>query len=589
MGGLPGLIKLSDMSEKFYNKKFFIAGPSGMKHFPRILMKPYLSNTNRIELTLPTDELRKQQVYEKNGIHIVMIELKPSSCPTLDDDNFIRCPSVAVYIGQLVNNLTSNSSYIDSSTHIGSNIQFVVLECPSLQYVSPLVSHPLLQQGTHLNPKVIVHMTPLRVLKSEAYKKWMNGFGSNTKHILLNSDVCPMEMSVPIRLKMQLSLHTIDNKIFQLPHLPDKICWVDDKFGNSNNSIIVGRYLFKFDLISGIPEYDSNTPLNYEALKEFSVDNQHLPFNQQISKGTSRNVNHNCQQSNTKLTFLGGGLSSNCDYRSVNSILLHLANGEYMMLDAGEGTLCQLYKCFGPVIADDVIRKLKCIFVSHIHADHSLGLVSILQKRNQLLNGSDYQSTLVIGPKILYEWLTNYGSYCEDIRFRYLKFSFKAHSNKPLNPSHSLFSSGITSLTLVPVLHCAESYGIVLKHRDGWKLVYSGDTRPSRDLVRAGKNATLLIHEATFTHNLLKKAIVSKHSTDIEAIKVAKDMNADYVILTHFGETSRMKLHKISNHLSSCIGVAFDFMTICLDSNNMQHLQNISPRIKQVLTTMLEK
>ena len=107
--------------------------------------------------------------------------------------------------------------------------------------------------------------------------------------------------------------------------------------------LIVGRYLFKFDLISGTPEYDSNTPLInvqlYEALKEFSVDNQHLPFNQQISKGIS---NHNCQQSNTKLTFLGGGLSSNYDYRSMNSILLHLPNGEYMMLDAGEGTLYQL-------------------------------------------------------------------------------------------------------------------------------------------------------------------------------------------------------------------------------------------------------
>ena len=74
-------------------------------------MKPYLSKTNRIELTLPTDELRKQQVYEKNGIRIVMIELKPSSCPTLDDDNLIRCPSAAVYIGQLVNSSTSNSSY----------------------------------------------------------------------------------------------------------------------------------------------------------------------------------------------------------------------------------------------------------------------------------------------------------------------------------------------------------------------------------------------------------------------------------------------------------------------------------------------
>ena len=34
---------------------------------------------------------------------------------------------------------------------------------------------------------------------------------------------------------------------------------------------------------------------------------------------------------------------------------------------------------------------------------------------------------------------------------------------------------------------------------EGWKVVYSGDTRPhSQELVRAGWGADLLIHEATF-------------------------------------------------------------------------------------------
>ncbi|CAN0546498.1 unnamed protein product, partial [Laminaria digitata] len=33
---------------------------------------------------------------------------------------------------------------------------------------------------------------------------------------------------------------------------------------------------------------------------------------------------------------------------------------------------------------------------------------------------------------------------------------------------------------------------------EDWKLVYSGDCRPSEALVREGKGAAVLIHEATF-------------------------------------------------------------------------------------------
>ena len=41
-------------------------------------------------------------------------------------------------------------------------------------------------------------------------------------------------------------------------------------------------------------------------------------------------------------------------------------------------------------------------------------------------------------------------------------------------------------LTAVPVQHCSQAYGLVLQHISGWKLVYSGDTRPCKELVEAG-------------------------------------------------------------------------------------------------------
>jgi ribonuclease Z len=74
----------------------------------------------------------------------------------------------------------------------------------------------------------------------------------------------------------------------------------------------------------------------------------------------------------------------------------------------------------------------------------------------------------------------------------------------------------------VPVIHCAESYAIVIQHQSGWKLVYSGDTRPSEALVEAGKGATILIHEATLEDSMHQDAVQKNHSTTKEAINIGE-------------------------------------------------------------------
>ena len=73
-------------------------------------------------------------------------------------------------------------------------------------------------------------------------------------------------------------------------------------------------------------------------------------------------------------------------------------------------------------------------------------------------------------------------------------------------------------------------------HTDGWKLVYSGDTRPCRALQQAGKDCTLLIHEATFEAELIEHAKSKKHSTNEEALQAAAAMGAYRTVLTHFSQ-----------------------------------------------------
>ena len=45
-----------------------------------------------------------------------------------------------------------------------------------------------------------------------------------------------------------------------------------------------------------------------------------------------------------------------------------------------------------------------------------------------------------------------------------------------------------------PVIHCPQSYGIVIKHSSGVKVSYSGDTRPCIEFAKAAEESTVMIH-----------------------------------------------------------------------------------------------
>lgn len=69
--------------------------------------------------------------------------------------------------------------------------------------------------------------------------------------------------------------------------------------------------------------------------------------------------------------------------------------------------------------------------------------------------------------------------------------------------------------------------------RPGRKIVYTGDTRPSKNLVKLAENADLLIHDATFDDELWEKAHEDGHSTPSQAAETAKKADAKWLVLTH--------------------------------------------------------
>lgn len=68
---------------------------------------------------------------------------------------------------------------------------------------------------------------------------------------------------------------------------------------------------------------------------------------------------------------------------------MRIPNYGSILLDTGEGTWGQFARHFGTSEsmspnAWDALRELKCIFISHLHADHHGGLAKILAMRSRV-------------------------------------------------------------------------------------------------------------------------------------------------------------------------------------------------------------
>ena len=89
--------------------------------------------------------------------------------------------------------------------------------------------------------------------------------------------------------------------------------------------------------------------------------------------------------------------------------------------------------------------------------------------------------------------------------------------------ARSLLSTlNLSAIHCVQVPHRGYATALVLDHASGWRLVYSGDTKPSDKLARLGKDATVLIHEATIVDGLEATAEMKGHSTFGQAIDIGK-------------------------------------------------------------------
>lgn len=272
----------------------------------------------------------------------------------------------------------------------------------------------------------------------------------------------------------------------------------------------------------------------------------------------------------SEVVFLGTGAACPSKYRNVSSTLFRLPRGAAILLDCGEGTLGQLRRRFGMEGAARMLSTVSLFWVSHLHADHHLGLPALLAERARALATPGIptatrglETPVVCGPRVLESWLGT----CARHLHQPCPYTFAHCSTVETCAAGGSENAipGLIAAKAVPVEHCADAWALILRAEHNWSIAFSGDTRPCDVLVQALQAEPLLlalIHEATFEDELQAEAMTRRHSTIGEAVSCGERGGAYRVLLTHFSQ--RYPKIAAPSGASTRAIIAFDLMTVPL-------------------------
>jgi len=265
-----------------------------------------------------------------------------------------------------------------------------------------------------------------------------------------------------------------------------------------------------------------------------------------------------------KVTFLGTGGSVPTKKRNLPSLAVR-TDGGLVMFDCGEGTQKQF------LIAKLGFNREMRILISHMHADHILGIPGILHSMSFMGRSRDLE---IHGPPGICEFVK---CTTETVKFRpmfpirtvevhagtiartdsyTIKAAWADHSVPCLayslteNDKPGRFHPAKARELAVPkgplwkTLQMGkpvkvgrrriDASRVVDPPRKGLKITYAVDTRPCERVIELASGSDLLIHDGMFSSDASERAREYGHSTVVEAAKIAKRSHSKNLALTHF-------------------------------------------------------
>ncbi len=268
-----------------------------------------------------------------------------------------------------------------------------------------------------------------------------------------------------------------------------------------------------------------------------------------------------------KLTILGCYSATPNAFTNPTSQVLDIKN-HIFLIDCGEGTQVQLRK------QRIKFARIKHIFISHLHGDHFFGLPGLISTFRLLGRETELH---IYGPKGIKEAIT-----------LMLKVG-KAWTNYPLifhelisNESELIFNDHNVEVHTIPLKHRIYANGFLFKEKPGLRKLnvdaavkygidkcyfqnikngrdvtldsgeiisnseltfdppkpksyaFCSDTSFTIDIVPIVRNVDVIYHESTFLDQHENLAAITGHSTARQAAEIAKQANAQKLLLGHY-------------------------------------------------------
>jgi ribonuclease Z len=261
-----------------------------------------------------------------------------------------------------------------------------------------------------------------------------------------------------------------------------------------------------------------------------------------------------------RVIFIGTAGSTPTKSRGLPSIAIE-HESEIFLFDCGEGTQRQMMQY------SVNISKIKAIFLTHTHGDHTLGLPGLvrtlaLNKRtaplevyiphgkermiDQLINFDratmNYKvSVMPIQPGEIYKGkdfkVSAFRLKHNTSTFGFIfkqddKIKFVKDKAKKLGLKGEMFRTLLKSKSIKVGRKTVKLSDITFE-KPGIKVVYATDTRPSAEALKAAQGADLFIHESTYLDAEKDLAQLRYHSTAFEAATIAKRAKVKKLVLTH--------------------------------------------------------
>ena len=266
------------------------------------------------------------------------------------------------------------------------------------------------------------------------------------------------------------------------------------------------------------------------------------------------------------LTLLGCGGNVPMPNRFLSSLFINY-KGSKILIDCGEGTQVAMkkYNCG--------FKNIDLILITHLHGDHIIGLIGLLQTMG---NSGKTDDLTIVGPigiidamkaiKVLVEYLPYKVNIIENPKqtFSLEHDILKDIDISTINLDHSTECIGYSLyfkrkpkfdrekaiLNQVPqnlwkklqenssAIYKDKTYyaDMVLgENRRGIKLSFITDTRPTFEIPEFIYESDLFICEGMYGDDLdISKAVKNKHMTFRESASLAHAGNVDKLLLTHF-------------------------------------------------------